>query len=122
MEFIRVLGPDPKYNGRVCFQHIPIHIIVKVYPIFGVPGQDGSHWLCTYDHPNARVVTHGVITADGTEYSCGHRNELEKIGIVEPEPKPPVGFLTNDKKERQTVELMENSDKLPNQQSESIRC
>jgi hypothetical protein len=91
-DFIRVLGDDPVYQVRKAYMWIDSRLICKVYPVYTEKDDDGRHWLCTSDHPNAIIFTYKLIDLEGREYSCGNETELQKLGITATKSKP-MGFV-----------------------------
>jgi hypothetical protein len=93
-EFIEVLGEDPQYPGRTAFMYIDARLICKIYPVYAEKGADGSHWRCTFDHPNAILFSYVLEDVKGNKYSCGKERELKKLGIVTGTPRA-VGFVSS---------------------------
>jgi hypothetical protein len=104
-EFIRVLGDDPFYKGRKILMYLAVHSVQKVCPIFGVKRESGEYWRCLPDHDGAEIVSYQLTDFAGTTYSCGNAKELEKLGIVEPQPKAKIGFLNQEDDERLQVDM-----------------
>lgn len=102
-EFIRVLGDDPYYNGHKTVMHVAADSIRRVYPLYGVKSERGDYWRCTHDHEGAELVSYELTDFNGNTYTCANSKELQKLGVVEPPPKPEIGFL--NLKEDQKVQV-----------------
>lgn len=107
-EFITVLGNDPYYKSLKTYMHVAIHSIQKVCPIYAVKSENGTLWRCRPDHDGAHLVSHQLTDFNGITYSCGNPQELEKLGVVEPKPKPIIGFVNQENNERLEVEVEED--------------
>ena len=104
-DFIRVHGDDPYYKGRKLHIYVPIRSVQKIAPIYAERQTDGQYYRCTPDHKGAEVVSYELTDLNSKSYLCGDRKELEKLGIVEPEPRGRIGFLKQEGGEEFEVDL-----------------
>lgn len=101
-EFIKVFGKDPDYKVTNLPFYIPIHAIVKVYPVYGVrdhAAKERTFWRCHFGHDKAELVTHKIVTHTGEEYFVPIGvNILEILGIEDKKTEG-IGFTIKDKPE-----------------------
>jgi hypothetical protein len=80
-DFIRAFGPDPHNSQMKSHQHIHRETIRKVVPVYAVE-KDGKFFDCTPNLPGAKLMFYRLFDKDGQEYSCVHRSEFERLGLV----------------------------------------
>jgi len=103
-DFIRVLGEDPNYKTAKLFVYVHKNAIVKAYPVWAEI-KDGKAWLCTQDHPGAKLIAYTLVDHAGKEYSCGNPAELHKLGLeMQGLPTRKIGFALNESKKEVAVD------------------
>jgi hypothetical protein len=115
--YIRVLGPNPDYEGSKLYFFLHTSLVAKIYPVWAEI-KDGKAWRCTPNHPNAQVVSCTLVDHAGNQYSCGNFDELRKLlaendlyrlfGKEPPElEKKHFGFIYSKDKPEEQVDLTE---------------
>lgn len=103
-DFLRVLGDDPAYKGRKAYCYVHRNSICRIYPVYAEVTPQGA-FQCTDNHPKAQIYSYTLIDVYGNEYSCGKKEELEKLGLIEErEHKGRIGFVTGEDKKQYPID------------------
>lgn len=115
-DYIRVLGPNPDYEGSKMYFFLHMSLVARIYPVWAEV-KDGKAFLCTPNHPSAQVVSCTLVDHIGNQYSCGNFEELSKLlsendlyrlfGKEPPEQAKHFGFIYRNDKPQEQVDLTE---------------